>query len=678
MIIDDLLHIPEVETARASINRLSEGKITFNVKVTPELQAYIHSTFGIECAAATIPMTWIKGDSHPHIDRGAAPFEKTHLAYLTDSQGEFIIGNDTFPIVKGGAHSFSEGLVHETRNTGAEARLLLGPMNERAMPVGAPQKVFMRYVEGTYEESYDQETWYEVSWPYNVYSDLEFVTDMTFTSAEHYFVVGNGGITIGSPSLYEDGTRTVITIDGITDYPGLIQNGTFSTDGNGSIDIYNLEVRAIGGSTLSTGEGTGNGWICQTYYGKNASNNYVINCASDGPINATCGGIVGSNSGTGAGAELVVVGCSSSGEIQEGSGGIIGAAGGNVTCNGCWSTGAISGDGAGGIAGSSAGINGDTVTITRCYSEGVITGINAGGIVGSDTLLCNINFCYSKGNVTADYCGGIMGGGASGTIAISNCYYSGNITGEYCGGISGATESGTITISNCYVCGSVPGDDGYIMGFVSEVNGSVGDGWTLTDNYSEAANGAAGWSTANAATVLDGAPTGSDKIGDVWVATVANQPYELYIGYSPYTTELVNEYSETVEAGLASMAAIISGRSYSILQITGGVSSSYSTISMNQATGVISTTANTVAGTYMIFIRNTGSYHISSVSLEVIPSTNAGLICCEKEMRMSGMEYRDRTQILSGNVLINPVGGVRYPISYEELMNMKRAYISRG
>jgi hypothetical protein len=272
-----------------------------------------------------------------------------------------------------------------------------------------------------------------------------------------------------------------------------------------------------------------------------------------------------------------------------------------------------------------------------------------------------------------------MGGGASGTIAISNCYYSGNITGEYCGGISGATESGTITISNCYVCGSITGNSNYIMALVEEVNQPTANGWTLTGNYSEAANGGAAWSTVHAAATLLSVPSGSDKVADVWIATVANQPYELFIGYSPYTTELVNNYDETVEAGAASAAAIVSGRSYSILQISDGVSSSYSTISVNQVSGAISTGDSTAAGTYMIYIRNTGSYHISIVNLEVTAAAPVSeLTCCEKDMHLTGMEYKDRNEILGANVLIGNADGVRYPISYAELMNMKRAYISRG
>lgn len=81
-------------------------------------------------------MRWIKGDTEPHIDRGESKFENTYLVYLSDSPGEFLIGDESFPITQNTGYMFNEGVNHSTANTGFVTRLLLGPMNEFAEPVG--------------------------------------------------------------------------------------------------------------------------------------------------------------------------------------------------------------------------------------------------------------------------------------------------------------------------------------------------------------------------------------------------------------------------------------------------------------------------------------------------------------------------------------------------------------
>jgi hypothetical protein len=63
--------------------------------------------------------------------------------YLNDSPGEFILGTDAYPIRANTAFVFSEGLQHRTLNTGSEPRLLIGPMNELAEPVGNPNPCFL-------------------------------------------------------------------------------------------------------------------------------------------------------------------------------------------------------------------------------------------------------------------------------------------------------------------------------------------------------------------------------------------------------------------------------------------------------------------------------------------------------------------------------------------------------
>lgn len=56
--------------------------------------------------------------------------------YLNDSPGEFIVDSQTYPIQANTGFVFNEGVRHETQHTGSVPRLLLGPMNELAEPVG--------------------------------------------------------------------------------------------------------------------------------------------------------------------------------------------------------------------------------------------------------------------------------------------------------------------------------------------------------------------------------------------------------------------------------------------------------------------------------------------------------------------------------------------------------------
>jgi hypothetical protein len=51
--------------------------------------------------------------------------------------GYFVLDTTNYPIMANTAFVFNEGLMHRTQDTGSDARLLIGPMNELAEPVGA-------------------------------------------------------------------------------------------------------------------------------------------------------------------------------------------------------------------------------------------------------------------------------------------------------------------------------------------------------------------------------------------------------------------------------------------------------------------------------------------------------------------------------------------------------------
>lgn len=136
--INYLLQLPNVTAAKAKMDTSSSGAIYFTVPLTESIRNTIHTHFGLDLSnISEIPMRWVKGDTAPHIDRSVNNFQKTHIIYVNNSAGNLLIDNVSYPITAGSAFVFNEGVSHSTVNTGEAARLLLGPMNEFAQPVGA-------------------------------------------------------------------------------------------------------------------------------------------------------------------------------------------------------------------------------------------------------------------------------------------------------------------------------------------------------------------------------------------------------------------------------------------------------------------------------------------------------------------------------------------------------------
>ena len=663
--IEWLVSRPEVGEAKARIlaKTMTDSTTTsvseyFTLPLTPTIRSELFEAMGLQLSAnmTSIPMRWIAGDTPAHQDRGSGHFSNTYLVYLTSSSGNLVVDGVPYAIQRGFGYVFSEGLSHETVGTtataSAEPRLLLGPMSDMGFAVGGPQisrpggtTVYIRQtaVGQHVEYSIDQSTWYELYWFSHIHNSntslgvltIEFITDITIDatigSGNGHFVCNSDNIQIGSRVLKSDGTRPVITIDGVTNYPGFVQNGTGGgggTNGYNNIYVMNLEIRATGGAHLANG----GGWVGQGHFGNNttASSNVIMNCHSNGPISNNSGGIVGHYCGP-----VKCVGCSSTGAIDQRAGGIIGsnspASAGALRCESCWTTGAI-GHFSGGITGELSG----TAVVIYCYSTGMITD-NAGGISGHITGgngggAYAVSDCYSTGAIS--HLGGGIIGSNSGAVTIANCYSLGAISTTG-GGILGrvlGSNSTNKSITNCYTTGTTAGHaHSYIVASYTNVNTNltVNSGTiTLANNYAEAANASSGWSNTHANTVLTGAPASSSApVGAKWVYAGNNTPYELYMmGHTPYTRTVVNGaptspaivrlFASSAAAGTSTSAAFISGRSCSILQITGGGGGA-GTITMNATTGVITTTRETATGIYTITLRNNGSYHITVYELTV-------------------------------------------------------------
>jgi hypothetical protein len=273
-----------------------------------------------------------------------------------------------------------------------------------------------------------------------------FDTDFTFDAVNQYISILTPNIQIGDTSRKPDGTKPIITISNIINYPGFVRNGSDAGDGKDNIRIVNINVVAYGTSTLAPGAG----WIGQYRFAKNALNNSIVDCVANGNISSGgAGGIVGSYAASDSG-QLRVIGCYCSGIIESSSGGIVGGnsggSGSQLYISNCFTNQDMLLQG-GGILGPSSSY----VTIENCYSEGEIGG-NGGGIAANNCSYISITKCYSRGDINNEG-GGIIGGSAA-NITITNCYSSGDVLTDMAGGIVGNGYT-SATVTNCYKTGTV-------------------------------------------------------------------------------------------------------------------------------------------------------------------------------------------------------------------------------
>ncbi len=525
----------------------------------------------------------------------------------------------------------------------------------------------------------------------NQYLTIKLYTNLTFRNSNQYFIMG-------SEYIIFDGDNKKITIDNVLNYPGLIQNGTFSNNGYSNVTIKNLGIETSGTSTLSS---SSSGWVTQFYFSKGAINNIIDNCYSTGEISDyRSGGISGASTGVGGHCTIsncystgIISGNEASGICSSGAGqnsgnciitncystgnitgsqasGIIGsfaAQNGNCNVSYCYSTGEISGNSSGGICSTGAGFLNGNCNISNCYSTGEISGSSSGGIcgyyTGNNNGICTITNCFSIGEISGLYTGGICGeytGGENGSCIITNSYSLGNISGNSTGGISGrytaALDSSSCIITNCYslgniigtnsggICGEYAGGDPfygppvygscivsncYSFGSFSSSNGIFGANKqvTATETNTYSANGS--WSTTNALLNLTGFPTYSSSTqviqGTTWtdynISTV-NTPWVL----SSFNDELYNPNSKNIKKIKIYNTTSSEQNGTNNLIISVNNSSSYSNISINPISGVITYTKKPI-GLYETLVINynlSGSfvygYQINNFDLTVSKS----------------------------------------------------------
>lgn len=227
-----LNNLPEVLRAKASLNNRPSGLVYFSVPVTEVIRDTLEGRFGLRIpAGSSIPMRWIKGDTAPHVDRGASHFENTYLMYLSDSPGELIIDSQSYTIQANTGFVFNEGLSHETQGTEGIARLLLGPMNEFAEPVGSSLTYFSSQSDAI---SYTNPLGYGNSFvvggggpfgPGGGYTSWRLASNSTGSSPRNVvYVNGNTLNSDGTYYLYPagpcflEGTTILCQVDGVETY----------------------------------------------------------------------------------------------------------------------------------------------------------------------------------------------------------------------------------------------------------------------------------------------------------------------------------------------------------------------------------------------------------------------------------------------------------------------------
>jgi hypothetical protein len=230
---DDLHYLnnhPEVLTAKASLDSRPSGQVYFSLPVTDSIHATLQTRFGLQIPLGTsIPMRWIKGDTAPHIDNGVSSFDRTYLVYLNDSPGELVIDSQSYSIEANTGFTFDEGLSHETLGTEGP-RLLLGPMNEFAEPVGAGFNMSYYPTEAdalAYQNPLGYFNGYTVGdgGPYGGYTSWRLASNSTGTSPQNV-VYNNGDILISDGAYYMypaapcflEGSTVLCQVDGVERY----------------------------------------------------------------------------------------------------------------------------------------------------------------------------------------------------------------------------------------------------------------------------------------------------------------------------------------------------------------------------------------------------------------------------------------------------------------------------
>ena len=238
-LLEHVQQLPEVLAAKAKVEAYSHGMVYFTIPVTDTIRTAIRATLGLDLSTVhSIPMRWIKGDTAPHVDVTSQAFEYTHLIYLNDSPGELVVGDESYSIQANTGFVFHEGIPHETRHTGQTSRLLLGPMSEQVLPVGAPLSYYSTEADAL---AYNNPLGYSGSFtvgdggPFGGFTSWRLASNSSGSSPQNV-VYADGSVlnADGSYQLYAsapcflEGSTILCQVDGVEQYVPVeeLRNGT--------------------------------------------------------------------------------------------------------------------------------------------------------------------------------------------------------------------------------------------------------------------------------------------------------------------------------------------------------------------------------------------------------------------------------------------------------------------
>uniref|UniRef100_A0A6C0DH95 Hedgehog/Intein (Hint) domain-containing protein n=1 Tax=viral metagenome TaxID=1070528 RepID=A0A6C0DH95_9ZZZZ len=224
--IEYLNNLPEVVEAKALLN--SRKVVYFSITLTESIRSTLQERLNLDLSTVSkIPLRWIKGDTPSHIDTGASAFEHTYLVYVNDSEGSFVLGNESYPIEANTAFVFNEGLSHKTEGTGLEPRLLVGPMNELAEPVGSAIYYFSSETNAlAVTNQLGVGTSFTVGDPvFGGYTSWRMASNSNGSSPQNV-VYTNGDVLISDGNYYmypnfpcfKEGTKVLCQVDGVEIY----------------------------------------------------------------------------------------------------------------------------------------------------------------------------------------------------------------------------------------------------------------------------------------------------------------------------------------------------------------------------------------------------------------------------------------------------------------------------
>jgi hypothetical protein len=222
--IQYLLQLPEVVEARSRLGAV----VSFKIPVTATIRTALEERLGLDLGTVTeIPMRWIKGDTPAHTDRGASAFEHTYLVYVNDSQGSFVLGTESYAIQANTAFVFNEGILHKTEDTGLEPRLLVGPMNELAEPVGSSMYYYSNQTDAlATTNQLGVGNSFTVGDPvFGGYTSWRIASNSNGTSPQNIVYI-NGDVLNGDGNYYlypanpcfKEGTKILCQVDGVDTY----------------------------------------------------------------------------------------------------------------------------------------------------------------------------------------------------------------------------------------------------------------------------------------------------------------------------------------------------------------------------------------------------------------------------------------------------------------------------